>query len=110
MTIESDEPTLETVGAFTVWVDDNFHYQDESERYKLGTFATLEAAIAASKRIVAEYLTSAYKPAMSAKELYESYVAFGDDPWIEGHSPKAFSAWTYAEALAAAMTAAAQSA
>ena len=31
---------------YTVFVDDNFHYADEDERYKLGAFDTLDEAIA----------------------------------------------------------------
>ena len=34
---------------YTVYVDDNFHHGDESERYELGQFATADEAIAAAK-------------------------------------------------------------
>lgn len=34
---------------YEVYVDDNFHFMDESERYKLGAFETCEEAIAACK-------------------------------------------------------------
>src|SRR5437879_6107440 len=37
---------------YTVFVDDNFHYMDESERYKLGEFADCASAVAACKQIV----------------------------------------------------------
>lgn len=37
---------------FKVYVDDNFHYMDESHRYKLGEFNTLAKAIEACKEIV----------------------------------------------------------
>lgn len=37
---------------FTVLVDDNYHYSDPDERYTLGEFDTLEAAIAACQTIV----------------------------------------------------------
>ncbi len=100
---QNSKTAPETVLAFTVWVDDNFHYMDESQRYCSGKFATLDEALDKCKRIVAEYLESAYKPGMTAKELYESYLSFGEDPWIEGHSPKVFSAWTYAKAVASAI-------
>jgi hypothetical protein len=36
---------------------------------------------------MAPYRDSEYKPGMCAEELYDSYVTFGEDPWIEGHSP-----------------------
>lgn len=83
---------------YKVMVDDNFHYQDEEERYTLGEFDSLEAAIAACKKIVEEYLASAYKPGMTAEQLSSNYKMFGEDPWIaggEGDIP--FSAWKYAE-------------
>ena len=82
---------------YTVWVDDNFHYMDEDERYKHGEFETLEAAIEACKRIVDAYLVSAYTPGMSADALHASYTGFGDDPWVSGADGTPFSAWKYAE-------------
>lgn len=36
----------------TVLVNDNYHYQDEDERYQLGGFESLIDAIAACKRLV----------------------------------------------------------
>jgi hypothetical protein len=33
--------------SYTVLVDDNFHYMDKDERYTLGEFESLEAAIIA---------------------------------------------------------------
>ena len=67
---------------YRVMVDDNFHYMDESERYQLGEFATLDAALTAAQKIVDEYLASAYKPGMSADELIAGYCQFGEDPFI----------------------------
>lgn len=83
---------------FTVIVADNFHYMDEGENYRLGDFDTLEDAVDASRRIVDEYLTSAYIPGMAAVALYDSYVNFGEDPYILSPDIKGviFSAWTYA--------------
>ena len=68
--------------AYKVLVDDNFHYMDESERYELGVFPTLDAAIEASQRIVDEYLRSAYQPGMTTDALLTSYLFFGEDPYI----------------------------
>lgn len=84
---------------FTVIVADNFHYMDESESYALGTFHSLGEAIHAAKEVVDEYLASALQPGMSASDLYESYVSFGEDPWIRSpdHAGKVlFSGWDYA--------------
>ena len=84
---------------YEVLVDDNYHYMDESERYKHGEFETLEEAISACKAIVDEFLTSSYKPGMSAAELNQLYTMFGEDPWIAGGGPGVkFSAWDYASA------------
>ncbi len=82
---------------FTVFVDDNFYYMDQSKTYKLGEFELFELAMEASKRIVDEYLSSAYQSDMTSAELYQSYVNFGKDPYISPE-PKGehFSAWGYA--------------
>lgn len=65
-------------------MDDNFHYIVEDQRYELGAFAGLEAAIAAAKAVVDDYLEAACKPGMTAHELFESYTMFGEDPFILG--------------------------
>jgi len=82
-------------------VDDNFHYQNEEERYELGTFLTAEEAIAACKRVVDEDLNNSYKPGDTGPELYERYTMFGEDPFIvpldEADSTVKFSGWDYAK-------------
>lgn len=85
--------------SYRVLVDDNFHYMDEAERYELGTFATFEAALAAAQAVVDAYLRSAHKPGMTARALFESYKAFGEDPFIVAPDQPgaAFSAWEYAK-------------
>ena len=84
--------------AFTVVVADNFHYADESEHYEHGTFDTIEAAISAAKAIVDAFLLSGRKPGMTAKQLFEMYAHFGEDPFIRGggEGKVLFSAWEYA--------------
>ena len=92
--------------SYDVMVDDNFHYMDEDERWKLGTFATADEAIAACKKLVDENLLSMLKnkpPGMTATELYELYVMFGDDPSVfepSGVPQVEFSAWDYARVRA----------
>src|SRR5580700_9104705 len=66
---------------FKVMVDDNFHYMDEDERYEHGTFATVEEAIAACRKLVDQSLADCYKPGMTAAELYDQYTSFGDEPF-----------------------------
>lgn len=83
---------------FTVWVDDNFAYMDETERYALGSFDTLEQAVRHCQARVDGFLVSHYQPGMSAAELYAAYTSFGEDPFIlprTGAQP--FSAWQYAK-------------
>ena len=82
---------------YRVYVDDNFHYMDKSERYKLGEFDTLEAAVAACTKLVDEFLVSNYRPGMTAGELMEQYAFFGEDPFIlAGDGTVPFSARDYA--------------
>lgn len=89
---------------YKVIVADNFHYQDRDAHYAHGEFPSLDAAIAACKRIVDDYLTSAYKPGMTAEALYGSYTSFGDDPFIVPAAPGvAFSAWDHAKARCSEM-------
>ena len=83
--------------SYTVLVDDNAHYMDESERYKLGEFATAEAALAAARRLVDDELNSHYQPGMAAAELFALYTSFGVDPFIVSDDVDCrFSAWDYA--------------
>jgi hypothetical protein len=85
---------------FTVRVDDNFHHQDESERTTLGEFATWDEAVAASKKLVDDFLVASFKPGMPAGDLYRDYTSHGEDPFILGERPASaddFSAWGYAK-------------
>jgi hypothetical protein len=82
---------------YKVLLDDNFHYMDEDERTEHGEFESLEAAVAACRRIVDEFLLSTYTPGMSAEALYDHYTGFGTDPFIVGGEARNdFSAWDYA--------------
>lgn len=97
---ETENSLIQT--KYEVLVDDNFHYQDEDERIKLGAYGTLEEALLACKKIVDDFLAEGYKPGMAAEELYGEYISMGQDPFIrrpaiESEMGNAFSAWTYAE-------------
>ena len=84
---------------YSVFVDDNFHYTDEDERYHLDDYPDYATALAACQKVVDDYLASALKPGVTAEELFESYTSFGDDPWIKPtpwRTPR-FSAWGYAK-------------
>jgi hypothetical protein len=83
---------------YRVFVDDNFHFNDENERYKLDEFDSCEKAISACKRIIDEFMEKAYKKGMNFSELYGGYINFGEDPFIQSDDEKCeFSAWTYAK-------------
>ena len=92
---------------YKVLVDDNFQCMDASERYELGQFPTLAEAEAACCRIVDRFLIAEFKPGMTSQTLYESYTAFGDDPFIVAVAPEqttsGFSAWAYARRRCEAM-------
>ena len=82
---------------YTVFVDDNFHYMDESYRYKLGIYSTWDEAVQAAKSLVDEFLTGNKAKASSAEELFSAYCQYGEDPFID--APEAytkFSARKYA--------------
>ena len=85
---------------FKVMVDDNFHVMDESERYELGDFDTLEEAISVCQEHVDDDLEWLIKPTDSAEDLFKRYTGFGEDPYIVATTPTderiAFSAWDYA--------------
>ena len=83
---------------YQVYVDNNFHYLDESERYLAGSYADCETALKKCVEIVENSLLNEYKPGMSERELVDRYKSFGEDPWISSpHDECRFSAWEYAE-------------
>jgi len=86
------------VSSYVVYVDDNFHYMDESERYKDGEFDTKEQAIARCQEIVDEFFEPHTNDRLSFDELWNGYTMFGDDPFIVTKDKTCvFSAWDYAK-------------
>lgn len=82
---------------YRVMVDDNFHYMDEDERYMIGEYSSLAAAIAVCQHIVDRCLRDELKAGMTADELWQRYRDFGQDPFILSKDPAdRFSAWKYA--------------
>jgi hypothetical protein len=86
---------------YKVYIDDNFHYQDTEHRYEYGTYQSLEEAVTVARRIVDEFLEWEYRSGMSANDLYDQYVSFGEDPFIVPDERVGegviFSAWDYAK-------------
>lgn len=94
---------IENMDTYQVIVDDNFHYMDTDERYVISGFVTAEHALAKCKAIVEQCLKDCAKPGDTPEQIYGSYQAFGEDPWVgspPGKPPVRFSAWDYARAEA----------
>ena len=83
---------------YIVLVDDNFHYQDLEERWRLGEFEHAVHALAACRHLVDSYLKRAVEGGTPLDGLLESYKMFGDDPFLQCVDvPRVtFSAWDYA--------------
>ena len=63
-------------------------------RFFQAEFNTLTQAIVACQKIVDANIESITENETDSDKAYESYVCFGDDPWIEGVE---FSASEYAK-------------
>lgn len=79
-----------------VRVASNSAYMGDDDTFGLPPFGSPCRAIADCKRIVDDYLKSAYEPGMSAEALCRSYTMFGDDPYIiSDNEGVPFSAWEF---------------
>lgn len=85
---------------YELLVDDNFHFMDESYRFSAGTFDRYEDAVAKAQAMIDGELVHMLKgkDGVSADELYDLYMGFGNDPFIAGEPQpeEIFSASTYA--------------
>ncbi|WNC88838.1 hypothetical protein RI103_14135 [Paraburkholderia sp. FT54] len=82
-----------------MYEDDNAHHADEDYRSGPRMFLDMASALAEARRIVDDFLAEAHEPGMTGRDLFESYKAFGPDPWIvanENGPLVPFSAWDYA--------------
>lgn len=90
---------------YTVIVEDNFHHMDGAEEYELGKFDSCEAAIAACKKIVDDFLLSSLGSPRSRGELWELFTTFGDSAFLlTADQDCKFSAWNYARERCAELT------
>ena len=71
---EENKPT------YKVWIDDNFHFMNENERFFHGEFDTPTQSIVASQKIVDDNIESIKEQETDPDKAYERYVCFGDDP------------------------------
>ena len=84
---------------FKVYVDENFHSHDESERYLKGNYNDCLTAVNVCKQIVDDFLKKAYEEGKTGSQLWREYTQWGEDPFIvvaEGEKDCSFSAWDYA--------------
>ncbi len=65
---------------FVVRVAENFHYLEKA--YTHSEHPTWAEAVAAACRIVDTCLAEHYRAGISASELYNWYMMFGDEPYI----------------------------
>ncbi len=61
---------------YVVYVDDNFHYMDEDERYELGEFSDCASAVAACKEVVDRCLQDGFTETTTVAELLNPHFQF----------------------------------
>ena len=69
---------------YKVYIDDNYNYMDESERYEVGSYNSLEKAIEKCKKITIRSLEDLYEKGITPEKLSAQWSMFGDDPFIVG--------------------------
>jgi hypothetical protein len=69
---------------YSVKVDDNYHYGDESERYDGGSYATLNEAIRRCEELTIQSVKNSYEKGRTAGEMMALWSMFGEDPFIIG--------------------------
>ena len=93
---------------YKVMVGDNFHVDDETERADYGTFSTAAEALQACRDVVDNSLLWEYVEGATAKQLYDRYADFGDDPFVmalDGAPKVEFAARSYARQRAMELSA-----
>jgi len=69
---------------YKVFVDDNYHYMDEGERYAVASYNSLTEAIEKCKEITIRSLESFFEKGISPENLKAQWALFGEDPFITG--------------------------
>lgn len=85
---------------YKVYVDENSHSQDKSERYLKGNYNDCLTAVNVCKQIVDDFLKKAYAADKTESQLWREYTQWGEDPFIvaaEEEDRCSFSAWDYAK-------------
>ena len=69
---------------YKIYVDDNYHYMDESERYVAGSYSSLEEAVERCKEITIKSLEDFYENGITPENLSAQWAMFGEDPFVFG--------------------------
>ena len=81
---------------YKIFIDDNYHYMDESERCAAGSYSSLEEAVEKCKEITIKSLEHFYENGITPENLSAQWAMFGEDPFIVGgDGPVPFSARKY---------------
>lgn len=80
-------------GQFKIFVDDNYHYMDKSERYEVGSYDSLEEAVNKCRELTIRSLKDLYEKGITPEKLKTQWLMFGEDPYVfGGHGAVPFSA------------------
>ena len=69
---------------YKVFIDDNYHYMDESERYAAGSYDSLEEAVTKCKELTIKSLRDLYEKGITPEKLKAQWSMFGEDPYVFG--------------------------
>ncbi len=69
---------------YKVYVDDNYHYMDVSERYAAGSYDSLKEALEKCKEITIKSLGDQFERGITPDKLQAQWSMFGEDPFIVG--------------------------
>ncbi len=69
---------------YKIYVDDNYHYMDESERYVADSYSSLEEAVERCKELTIKSLKDLYEDGITPENLSAQWAMFGEDPFVRG--------------------------
>lgn len=69
---------------YKVFVDDNYHYSDEGERYAVGAYDSLKEALEKREEISIKSLVSLLENGITPDQLHTQCLMFTEHPFIDG--------------------------
>src|SRR3954452_18110001 len=70
---------------------------DREERPQLGSYGTIDEAVAVGRKLVDAVLLRQYKAPLTGKQLYDRFVKFGPDLYEDASAGEpVFNGWRYA--------------